>query len=112
MHGSRKSPAICFRSSSSVSSGRPRRQPDLGQTILTTVVWGGMFFMAGMPWLWIIVLASVAIGGFFAAYSILPHVAGRIDRFLTGEGDTFQVDTAREAIIRGDWFGRGPARAW
>ncbi|RVQ21072.1 FtsW/RodA/SpoVE family cell cycle protein, partial [Sinorhizobium meliloti] len=83
-------------------------QPDLGQTILTTVVWGGMFFMAGMPWLWIIVLASVAIGGFFAAYSILPHVAGRIDRFLTGEGDTFQVDTAREAIIRGDWFGRGP----
>ncbi|MDX0467395.1 putative lipid II flippase FtsW [Sinorhizobium medicae] len=83
-------------------------QPDLGQTILTTVVWGGMFFMAGMPWLWIIVLASVAMGGFFAAYSILPHVAGRIDRFLTGEGDTFQVDTAREAIIRGDWFGRGP----
>ena len=25
-------------------------QPDLGQTILTTAVWGGMFFMAGMPW--------------------------------------------------------------
>ena len=24
-------------------------QPDLGQTILTTAVWGGMFFMAGMP---------------------------------------------------------------
>jgi cell division protein FtsW len=35
-------------------------------------------------------------------------VAGRIDRFLTGEGDTFQVDTAREAIIRGDWLGQGP----
>ncbi len=83
-------------------------QPDLGQTVLTATVWGGMFFMAGMPWLWIIVLAALAIGGFFAAYTVLPHVAGRIDRFLTGEGDTFQVDTAREAIIRGDWFGRGP----
>ncbi|MCF6368230.1 putative lipid II flippase FtsW [Rhizobium halophilum] len=83
-------------------------QPDLGQTILTAAVWGGMFFMAGMPWLWIMLLGAVGVGGFAAAYYMLPHVAGRIDRFLTGEGDTFQVDTAREAIIRGDWFGQGP----
>ncbi len=83
-------------------------QPDLGQTILTSAVWGGMFFMAGMPWLWIIVLGGLGAGGLLAAYTVLPHVAGRIDRFLTGEGDTFQVDTAREAIIRGDWFGQGP----
>ncbi len=83
-------------------------QPDLGQTILTTAVWGGMFFMAGMPWLWIIVLGGSAVGGLVVAYTVLPHVAGRIDRFLTGEGDTFQVDTAREAIIRGDWLGQGP----
>ncbi|MCP8893819.1 putative lipid II flippase FtsW [Shinella daejeonensis] len=83
-------------------------QPDLGQTILTAAVWGGMFFMAGMPWLWIILLGGLGAGGLLAAYTMLPHVAGRIDRFLTGEGDTFQVDTAREAIIRGDWFGQGP----
>ena len=83
-------------------------QPDLGQTILTSAVWGGMFFMAGMPWLWIIVLGGMGAGGLLVAYTLLPHVAGRIDRFLTGEGDTFQVDTAREAIIRGDWFGQGP----
>ncbi len=83
-------------------------QPDLGQTILTSVVWGGMFFMAGMPWLWITVLGALGVGGFATAYYMLPHVAGRIDRFLTGEGDTFQVDTARDAIIRGDWFGQGP----
>ncbi|NML73155.1 putative lipid II flippase FtsW [Rhizobium sp. S-51] len=83
-------------------------QPDLGQTILTSVVWGGMFFMAGMPWLWITVLGGIGIAGVFGAYVTLPHVAGRIDRFLTGEGDTFQVDTARQAIIRGDWFGQGP----
>lgn len=83
-------------------------QPDLGQTILTSAVWGGMFFMAGMPWLWIILLGGLGAGGIVGAYYIFPHVAGRIDRFMTGEGDTFQVDTAREAIIRGDWFGQGP----
>ena len=83
-------------------------QPDLGQTILTAAVWGGMFFMAGMPWLWIIVLGGAAVGGLLTAYTFLPHVAGRIDKFLTGEGDTFQMDTAREAIIRGSWFGQGP----
>ncbi|MBN9031376.1 MAG: cell division protein FtsW [Rhizobium sp. 63-7] len=83
-------------------------QPDLGQTILTSAVWGGMFFMAGMPWIWIILLGVGGVGGLFSAYYIFPHVAARIDKFLTGEGDTFQVDTAREAIIRGDWFGQGP----
>jgi len=83
-------------------------QPDLGQTILTTAVWGGMFFMAGMPWLWIILMGGVSVSGVFAAYSLFPHVAARIDKFMTGEGDTFQVDTAREAIISGGWQGLGP----
>ncbi|SCW55387.1 cell division protein FtsW [Rhizobium mongolense subsp. loessense] len=83
-------------------------QPDLGQTILTTAVWGGMFFMAGMPWIWIILLGAGGAGGLLSAYYVFPHVAGRIDKFMTGEGDTFQIDTAREAIIRGDWFGKGP----
>ncbi|WLR98186.1 putative lipid II flippase FtsW [Shinella sumterensis] len=83
-------------------------QPDLGQTVLTAAVWGGMFFMAGMPWLWIIILGGAAVGGLLTAYTLLPHVAARIDKFWTGEGDTFQMDTAREAIIRGNWFGQGP----
>lgn len=83
-------------------------QPDIGQTILTSAVWGGMFFMAGMPWLWIVLLGGLGVGGVATAYYMLPHVAGRIDRFWTGEGDTFQVDTARDAIINGNWFGLGP----
>ncbi|GLQ37370.1 cell division protein FtsW [Rhizobium albus] len=83
-------------------------QPDLGQTVLVAAIWGGMFFMAGMPWFWIILFGVVGVGGILGAYTAFPHVQGRIDRFLTGEGDTYQVDTAREAIIRGDWFGRGP----
>jgi cell division protein FtsW len=83
-------------------------QPDLGQTILTSVVWGGMFFMAGMPWLWIVLLGGVGAGGLLAAYYMLPHVTARFDKFLTGEGDRFQVETAHEAIVRGNWFGQGP----
>ena len=83
-------------------------QPDLGQTMLVTATWGAMFFMAGMPWLWILLMAGVAATGAFGAYTVFPHVAARIDKFLTGEGDTFQTDTGREAITRGGWFGQGP----
>ena len=83
-------------------------QPDFGQTILVLGTWGVMFFMAGMSWFWIITLGAVGMGGGLAAYTVFPHVAGRIDRFLTGEGDTFQVDMGREAIINGGWFGVGP----
>ncbi|MCA0275329.1 MAG: putative lipid II flippase FtsW [Proteobacteria bacterium] len=83
-------------------------QPDLGQTMLVLGTWGVMFFMAGMSWFWIIALGMTGVGGLAAAYTIFPHVAGRIDRFVTGEGDTFQVDMGRDAIINGGWFGVGP----
>ena len=83
-------------------------QPDLGQTMLVTATWGTMFFMAGMPWFWIGLMLAVVGFGAFGAYSFFPHVALRIDKFMTGEGDTFQIDTGREAIIRGGWFGQGP----
>ncbi len=83
-------------------------QPDLGQTMLVTATWAAMFFMAGMPWLWIVLFGAIGVTGAFAAYTFFPHVAGRIDRFLTGEGDNFQTETGREAIINGGWFGRGP----
>lgn len=83
-------------------------QPDFGQTMLVLGTWGVMFFMAGMPWLWIIVLGALGAAGVAAAYTIFPHVAGRIDRFVTGEGDTFQVDMGHEAVVNGGWFGVGP----
>jgi len=83
-------------------------QPDFGQTMLVTGTWGIMFFMAGLSWVWIMALGAIGVGGIFAAYSAFPHVAARIDKFLTGEGDTFQVDMGKEALINGGWLGLGP----
>ena len=84
-------------------------QPDLGQTMLVTLVWGAMFFMSGMSWLWVFGLGGVAVGGLVFAYLALPHVTTRIDQYLYPEqSDTFQVDTAREAILHGGWLGQGP----
>ncbi len=83
-------------------------EPDFGQTMLTGMIWGGMFFLAGISWSWILMLLALAAGGFLTAYSTINHVQQRVDRFMTGQGDTFQVDTARDAIIHGHWLGVGP----
>lgn len=84
-------------------------QPDFGQTMLVLIVWCALFFMAGLSWAWIMVLGVLGFVGMTAAYFLLPHVTGRINRFLDpSSGDTFQVDTAIEAFIKGSWFGRGP----
>ena len=84
-------------------------QPDFGQTMLIALVWGALFFMAGMRMVWVLGLAAVATVGLAGAYYTVPHVARRIKRFLDpASGDTFQVDTAIESFMRGGWFGRGP----
>ncbi|WP_018183523.1 putative lipid II flippase FtsW [Kaistia granuli] len=84
-------------------------QPDLGQTMLVVIAWSAVFFMAGLSWFWIAGLAGLAAGGILAAYTVFPHFAGRINRFLDPEaGDTFQVDTALNSVVHGGWLGRGP----
>lgn len=83
-------------------------QPDLGQSILVVATWGVMFFMAGLPWLWIVVLGGIAVAFASGAYFSFDHVQGRIDRFFTGEGDNYQTDMGHEAMVRGGWLGQGP----
>jgi cell division protein FtsW len=84
-------------------------EPDFGQTMLISMVWGALFFIAGMRMIWVLGLAGVASAGLFGAYLLVPHVAGRIKRFMNpASGDTFQVDTAMEAFSNGGWFGLGP----
>jgi cell division protein FtsW len=84
-------------------------EPDFGQTMLILMVWGSLFFIAGMRMIWVLGLGGAASAGLFAAYLLVPHVAGRIKRFMNpASGDTFQVDTAMEAFYNGGWFGLGP----
>jgi cell division protein FtsW len=84
-------------------------EPDFGQTMLILMVWGALFFIAGMRMIWVVGLAGAASAGLFGAYLLVPHVAGRIKRFMNpASGDTFQVDTAMEAFGNGGWFGLGP----
>ncbi|WP_439358315.1 putative lipid II flippase FtsW [Bradyrhizobium sp. DASA03007] len=84
-------------------------EPDFGQTMLILMVWGSLFFIAGMRMIWVFGLAGAAAAGLFSAYLFVPHVAGRIRRFVNpASGDTFQVDTAMEAFYNGGWFGLGP----
>jgi cell division protein FtsW len=84
-------------------------QPDFGQTMLIALVWGALFFMAGMRLIWVGGLAGVAAIGLVGAYFTVPHVTRRIQRFLDpASGDTFNIDLALESFARGGWFGRGP----
>jgi len=84
-------------------------QPDFGQTMLIVLVWSALFFMAGMRLVWVFGMAGVAGLGLLVAYSTVPHVARRIQRFLDpASGDTFNIDIATESFMRGGWFGKGP----
>jgi cell division protein FtsW len=84
-------------------------QPDFGQTMLIALVWGALFFLAGMRMVWVLGLGGAAAVGLAGAYVMIPHVARRIQRFIDpASGDTFNVDQAIESFLRGGWFGRGP----
>jgi len=84
-------------------------QPDVGQTVLITIAFGAAFFMAGVPFKWILGLGAAATAGGISLYFVFQHVASRVKRFLSPDGaDTHQVDRAQEAIAHGGLFGRGP----
>ena len=91
-------------------------QPDVGQTILTVVSWGAIFFVAGLQIFWILGLGLTGVGAVYMAYVTFPHVHARVDRFLAKPdvgpskfaSDNFQVQTALDSFTNGGWLGRGP----
>ena len=84
-------------------------QPDFGQTLLLSVVFAGLLFLAGLRWYWMAAFGGLGLAGGVGAYFLVPHVASRIDRFIAPEaGDSFQVDTAMNAFINGGITGVGP----
>jgi cell division protein FtsW len=88
-------------------------QPDFGQTMLVSLAWMALFFMAGLHWLWVAGLGGAGFGGALLAYKLVPHVRARVLKFIDpgaggGIADTFQVDTALDCFLSGGWFGKGP----
>ena len=92
-----------------VSIGLLLIQPDVGQTVLITIAFGAAFWMAGVPMSWVMLLGAAAAAGLSSTYFMFPHVASRVDRFLSPDrADTHQVDAAAIAQAAGGIFGRGP----
>ncbi|MFM9890785.1 MAG: putative lipid II flippase FtsW [Rickettsiales bacterium] len=84
-------------------------QPDFGMTVTVSGMFGVQFFLAGMPFIWVVGMILLAVIGIIGAYHALPHVAARIDRFMDpASGDNYQVEKSLEAFKQGGWLGRGP----
>jgi cell division protein FtsW len=83
-------------------------QPDIGMTVLTSTIWFGQFFLAGLPLVLVGVCLFGGIAFLFTAYHVFPHFASRMDRFLNHSGDTYQVDRAMDAFMNGGLWGTGP----
>lgn len=84
-------------------------QPDVGQSILLTAVWGALLFAAGLPLAWTIGLAVTAGVSLGAAYVVFPHVTARINTYIMGSDTGLtQVDFALRAMRNGGFFGTGP----
>jgi cell division protein FtsW len=84
-------------------------QPDVGQSALITVAFVIVFFVAGLPWMWVGIFAVLGTILPVLLYTIIPHVRLRVNSFLNPtDYDTYQIDKARQAIERGGLFGVGP----
>jgi cell division protein FtsW len=88
-------------------------EPDFGQTMLVSVVWASLFFLAGLHWFWVVSIGGLGAASGFAVFKHSAHVHERVLRFLDpdstgGMVDTFQIDTALQSILWGGWLGRGP----
>jgi cell division protein FtsW len=84
-------------------------QPDIGQTLLISLVWCTLFLLSGRSLRWMLAFVPALVGGLAAAYMSFGYVRSRIDRFWNpGAGDTFQTDRALQSFVEGGFFGKGP----
>jgi cell division protein FtsW len=84
-------------------------EPDFGQTLLVSLVFGSLFFLSGQP----ILRAGLLGAGLFAAVGVaglsFDHTRQRIVRYLVpSSGDTYQTDRALQSFAEGGLLGRGP----
>ncbi|MFP4520398.1 MAG: FtsW/RodA/SpoVE family cell cycle protein [Oceanicaulis sp.] len=85
-------------------------QPDFGQTVLVSLVFGAMLWASGLSWRHTALLGGIGAAGAGAAIAIFPHIRHRLIDFVTPANDAArtQVDIAMDAIARGGLLGAGP----
>lgn len=82
-------------------------QPDVGMSILIVITWSFQIFLAGMPLALVILLVCIiAPISLYSAYTFLPHVTARVEKFLDGGG--MQAKYAMRSFSNGGVFGVGP----
>ena len=83
-------------------------QPDFGSTIIFGTVWIAMLALAGIPLKRLFMLGGAAVVGVILAYFFYDVAQKRIDGFLFGEGDNYQVMNAMRTLTAGGLLGMGP----
>ena len=83
-------------------------QPDLGQTVIFCSAWLTLMLLSGMSVRWMAALVGTGFSGLVAAYLFYPVATQRINIWLLGQGDSYQVDSAYAAITGGGLTGMGP----
>jgi cell division protein FtsW len=84
------------------------RQPDFGSTIIFGAVWIAMLAIAGLNLRILVALGVAGLVGVVLAYFFYDVATARINGFLFGEGDNFQVENALRTLTAGGLFGMGP----
>jgi cell division protein FtsW len=84
------------------------KQPDFGSTIIFCAVWVAMLALAGLNIRILVGLAIIGVIGIVLAYFFYDVATQRIDEFLFGTGDRFQVENAMRTLTAGGLFGMGP----
>ena len=92
-------------------------QPDFGQSCLVLFSWGVMYFVAGAPFLLLLILGGAVLAGGSFAYANSEHFARRIDGFLSPDLDPrtqlgYAANAIQEGGLLGVGVGEGQVKNW
>lgn len=86
-------------------------QPDLGMTVVVTMIIAAQIFLAGLPFRYMVGFVCAGLLGLMLAYYSFDHVHSRIDRFLDPtRGDNYQIEQSINAFHNGGLIGTGPGQ--